>query len=174
MSTTTKIQNYKVSRGSFGQYPAGSVLPHYAVALAGSVEEMVRRRIIEPTDAPVNVKLAPPRVQTTTTVPDETIGEINRLREECEHLAGDNRKLVAAMAAADQRVSAFQTEIGRYVEDNNSLRRVIEAKNEELRKLSDDYNRLGEQYEAARKDLEAATAPAPEAKTDDGKAKTKK
>lgn len=154
-------QNYKVSRGQFGQYKAGAVLPEYAVKQAGDVAEMVKRRVLEPTSDPVNVKLAAPKVQTVPTVPAEAIEERNRLNNEVTDLAADNRKLVAALAAADQRVEDFRAEVAKYVEENGDLRRQVKRLESEHKALADAYDRIGEELRATQSDLEAATAPEP-------------
>lgn len=157
-------QNYKVAKGQFGQYPTGSVLPEYTVRQAGDVDEMVKRRVLEPTSDPVNVKLAPPKVRTTPTVPPEATDELNRLNNDVTALAADNRKLVGALAAADQRVADFKAEIAKYVEENGDLRRQVKRLEDELKALGDTYDRLGEELRATQADLDAATAPATEPK----------
>lgn len=162
-------QNYKVTRGEFGQYRAGSVLPEYVVKQAGDVTEMVRRRLLEPTSDPVNVTLATPKVQTVPTVPAAALEERNQLSNEVVSLTADNRKLVAALAAADQRVADFKAEIAKYVEENGDLRRQLKRLEGEQKALADAYDRIGEELKATQADLEAATAPAPatpEAKAD--------
>lgn len=141
-------QNYKVARGQFGQYKSGSVLPEYVVKQAGDVAEMVKRRVLEPTSDPVNVRLVAPKVQVSPTVPEEAIEERNRLNNEVTELAADNRRLVGALAAADQRAEDYKSEVAKYVEENGDLRRQVKRLEVEVKAAIDARDRLAEELQS--------------------------
>lgn len=156
----SRVQNYRVSKGMFGSYPAGSILPEYAVKQAGDVAKMVKRRLLEPTTDAVNVQIAAPRVAAVTAdVSKEMVAESNDLRSERDRLAEVVRSQSAFIASGDRRLADIKDELAKYIEENAHYKRVVADRDAEIADLKKQYENLGLQLVQTQKDLDAATAP---------------
>lgn len=158
------MQNYRVA-GGFGSYKPGSVLPEWAVARAGPVEEQVARGIVEPTSDPVNVDLRVPEPKTSTDPAPSVVDELNRLRKENESLASDNRTLLAQRDSYQRNVADRDRALGNQTADIEHLKRACEEHQAARDELEKRVAELTTENAALRADLDAATAPKDQPKT---------
>lgn len=149
------VQNYKVMRGWFGQYKAGSVVPEWVVSRAGSVDELVKNGTFEPTHEPVNVSLKVPEPKSATVVepPAALIDEMNELRTENIRLAGANKDLTATVAGLRSQLDARDKSLGNQTEAIENLKSACEEHQDTIEKLEAERDQL-------RAELEQLTAPA--------------
>lgn len=119
-------QNYRVMRGWLGAHPVNTVLPGWYIADGNDLDEMVRRRKVEPVNAPVVVPLTRPRKAVGgNDGAAMMLDELNALRAECEELKSRDKSMTLHLAHADQRVEDFKKQILSYVEEHSRLRIAV-------------------------------------------------
>lgn len=167
--------NYRAKR-TFGEYPEGTVFPRWRLAVAGDVDEMVARKMVEPTTDPVTVKFEVPKVAEPPreAVPDaDTQKKLNETETELESLRTVNAALEGKVAELERsqhaRLVEWGTQTDRHAFERATDRAAVHAAQESeaavRKELATAYDRIADlEKKVAAVEKSAAAKKEPKAK----------
>ena len=160
------MKNYKVACLAFGEYPRGTVLPEFRVALAGPVGDLVGRGTVEPTDEPVTAGLTF-EADLARAHPDVPVAGLDEARAELAALRESHGLLTAAHAEGQRQAEALTKQLSLHVTELDRLKALYaqaqadrDGANAKAAELTAANAKLEHARAEAEKLLEQATSPA--------------
>lgn len=172
------MTNYRVA-GGFGNYKVGAVLLRAHVEPGNSLDELVARGVLVPTDAPHTEELRPkkkPAIGETLPLIEDVNrmrGENAALREERDAITLELATVKGLLAKAESTVKAREEQLGAMAGEHRDelahWKAVAADKDKGMEAAERKAAGLETQFRAARAEIAAMTAP--ESKTDKKAAK---